>query len=146
MLIQAVAYIFDNKYGILFHKIILWNFTAMLNIFFLFVYTLKCNLFLWIKAEFSASLLQSLVSHDLQKCTFTHLADAVIQSDLQVIHLLSVCVFPGNWTHNLCAMLNHWVTGTHSNISRNYFNILIYYQCWKQLYCLLFFGTCDIYF
>ncbi len=34
-----------------------------------------------------------------------HLADAFIQSDLQciqVIHLLSVCVFPGNvnWTHN----------------------------------------------
>ncbi len=31
--------------------------------------------------------------------TFTHLADAFIQSDLQciqVIHLYSVCVFPGN--------------------------------------------------
>ncbi len=28
---------------------------------------------------------------------------------------LSVCVFPGNWTHNLCtdnAMLYHWATGT----------------------------------
>ncbi len=27
----------------------------------------------------------------------------------------SVCVFPGNWTHNLCtskAMLYHWATGT----------------------------------
>ncbi len=35
-----------------------------------------------------------------------HLADAFIQSNLQyiqVIHFLSVCVFPGNWTHNLCA-------------------------------------------
>ncbi len=35
-----------------------------------------------------------------------HLADAFIQSDLQcikVIHFLSVYVFPGNWTHNLCA-------------------------------------------
>ncbi len=47
-----------------------------------------------------------------------HLADAFIQSDLQciqVIHLLSVCVFPGNWTHVLCAantMLYHWATGT----------------------------------
>ncbi len=47
-----------------------------------------------------------------------HLADAFIQSDLQwfqIIHLLSVCVFPGNWTHNLCAanaMLYHWATGT----------------------------------
>ncbi len=50
-----------------------------------------------------------------------HLADAFIQSDLQeyshiqVIHLLSVCVFPGNWTHNICAanaMLYHWATGT----------------------------------
>ncbi len=35
-----------------------------------------------------------------------HLADAFIQSDLQyiqAIHLLSVCVFPGNRTHNLRA-------------------------------------------
>ncbi len=33
-----------------------------------------------------------------------HLADAFIQSDLQFIQIiifLSVCVFPGNWTHNL---------------------------------------------
>ncbi len=38
--------------------------------------------------------------------TFMHLADAFIQSDLQciqVIHVLSECVFPGNQTHNLCA-------------------------------------------
>ncbi len=36
--------------------------------------------------------------------TFMHLADALIQSDLQciqAIQFLSVCVFPGNWTHNL---------------------------------------------
>ncbi len=31
---------------------------------FLFEYILKCNLFLWCNAEFSASLLQSSVSHD----------------------------------------------------------------------------------
>ncbi len=47
-----------------------------------------------------------------------HLSDAFIQSDLQciqVIHVLLVCVFPGNRTHNLCAantMLYHWATGT----------------------------------
>ncbi len=38
--------------------------------------------------------------------TFMHLADAFIQSNLQcirAIRLLSVCVFRGNWTHNLCA-------------------------------------------
>ncbi len=50
---------------------------------------------------------------------FMHLADAFIQSDLQVIHFfLSVPVFPGNWTHNLCAanaMLYHWATGTHTH-------------------------------
>ncbi len=38
-------------------------------------------------------------------CDITlHLADAFIQSDLQYIqvkHFLSVCVFPGNRTHNL---------------------------------------------
>ncbi len=50
--------------------------------------------------------------------TFMHLADAFIQRVLQCIrfiHVLSVCVFPGNWTHNLCAantMLYHWATGT----------------------------------
>ncbi len=51
--------------------------------------------------------------------TFTHLADAFIQSDSQYIQaiffFLSVCVFPGNWTHILCAanaMLYHWATGT----------------------------------
>ncbi len=35
---------------------------------------------------------------------FMHLADAFIQSDLQciqAIHVLSLCVFPGNRTHNL---------------------------------------------
>ncbi len=57
-----------------------------------------------------------------------HLADAFIQSDLQgiqAIHLLSVHVFPGNWTHNLCAanaMLYHWATGTH-----NICNIIVFY-------------------
>ncbi len=38
--------------------------------------------------------------------TFMHLANAFIQSDLQciqAIHFLSVCMFPGNRTHNLCA-------------------------------------------
>ncbi len=37
---------------------------------------------------------------------FMHLAASLSKSDLQyiqVIHVLSVCVFPGNWTHNLCA-------------------------------------------
>ncbi len=45
--------------------VILWNifFTIYQNCF-LFDYILKCNLFLWCKAEFSASLLQASVSHD----------------------------------------------------------------------------------
>ncbi len=33
-------------------------------ILFFYIYILKCNLLLWYKAEFSASLLQSSVSHD----------------------------------------------------------------------------------
>ncbi len=50
--------------------------------------------------------------------TFMHLADAIIQSDLQciqAIHLYCQYVFSGNRTHNLCAanaMLHHWATGT----------------------------------
>ncbi len=62
--------------------------------------------------------------------TFMHLADAFIQSDLQciqVIHFLSVCVFPGNRTHNLCAantMLYHWATGTLNYIAVTYWHIV----------------------
>ncbi len=51
--------------------------------------------------------------------TFMHLADAFYPKRLTVhsgyIFFLSVCVFPGNRTHNLCAanaMLYHWATGT----------------------------------
>ncbi len=47
-----------------------------------------------------------LVVHLFLTFTFMHLSDAFIQSDLQciqVIHFLSVCVFPENRTHNLCA-------------------------------------------
>ncbi len=53
-------------------------------------------------------------------------ADAFIQSDfqcIQAIHLLSVHVFPGNWTHNLYAanaMLYHWATGTCVPFKLNY--------------------------
>ncbi len=44
------------------------QYIAISNIGFLFnTYTLKYNLFLWSKTEFSASLLQSSVSPDLQK-------------------------------------------------------------------------------
>ncbi len=36
--------------------------------------------------------------------TFMHLADAFIQSDLVMLYIfLSVHVYPGNRTHNLCA-------------------------------------------
>ncbi len=46
-----------------------------------------------------------------------HLEDAFIQSDLlfRLYIFLSVCVFPGNWTHSLCAanaLFYHWATGT----------------------------------
>ncbi len=45
----------------------MWNIFTSYNNSFLFEYILKCNLFLWCAAVFSASLLQSSVSHDLQK-------------------------------------------------------------------------------
>ncbi len=45
------------------------------------------------------------LSHDMT-FTFMHLSDAFIQSDLQCIQaihfFLSVHVFPGNRTHNIC--------------------------------------------
>jgi len=43
---------------------ILWNIITTWNNCFLFEYILKCNFFLWCAAVFSASLLQSSVSHD----------------------------------------------------------------------------------
>ncbi len=62
-----------------------------------------------------------------------HISDAFIQSDLQciqAIHLLSVCVFPGNRTHNLCAanaMLHHWATETLSKYTK--YTKYHIYQC-----------------
>ncbi len=46
------------------------------------------------------------ISSIIWSSLFLHLADAFIQSDyfvdnIQAVHVLSVCVFPGNWTHNL---------------------------------------------
>ncbi len=41
-----------------------WIIITIQNSCFLFEHILKCNLFLWCAAEFSASLLQSSVSHD----------------------------------------------------------------------------------
>ncbi len=51
------------------------------------------------------AVVHSPTSPDYITFIFMHLADAFIQSDLQyikAIHLLSVCVFPGNWTHDFC--------------------------------------------
>ncbi len=48
--------------------------------------------------------------------TMVALASFHLRIWIQVCYtFLSVCVFPGNWTHNLCAadaMLYHWATGT----------------------------------
>ncbi len=45
----------------------LWSIFIISNSSFLCEYLLNCHLFLWCAAVFSASLLQSSVSHDLQK-------------------------------------------------------------------------------
>ncbi len=90
------------------------------------------------------------VSFHIIVYAFMHLADAFIQSDLQciqVIHLLSVCVFPGNWTHNLCAantMLYHWATGT---CSSSYHVVLIaviyiYISAQMNVLCYITVWTC----
>ncbi len=65
--------------------------------------------------------------------------------------VLSVCVFPGNWTHNLCttnAMLYHWAKGTllsHPTFKRVYSpnnfkfmllkNVLINVMCMDSCFC-----------
>ncbi len=55
----------------------------------------------------------------------------------QVIHVLSVCVFPGNWTHNLCAtnaMLYHWATGIQRHCTQRRNRA----KCWVAFYNYLF--------
>ncbi len=70
---------------------------------------------------------------------------AFIQSYLhciQAIHLLSVHVFPGNWTHNLCAanaMLYHWATETLFRINQSVFRFsmwtyIIYFILYIYVY------------
>jgi len=44
------------------NTVTLWNSFTIQNIYFLFEHILRCNLILWSKAEFSASLLQSSLS------------------------------------------------------------------------------------
>ncbi len=56
--------------------VILWNIITIWNNFFLFEFILKCNLFLWCKTEFSASLLQSWMSHDPSEIILTCWFDA----------------------------------------------------------------------
>ncbi len=81
--------------------------------------SMKKNLLIYAKSLKAYIQLKSLVDNrSTHTFTFMHFADAFIQSNLQNIQadiFLSPCVFPGNWTHNLCAantMLYHWATGT----------------------------------
>ncbi len=54
---------------------------------FLFEYTVKCNLFLWCKAEFSVLFLQSSVSHD--PLQYQHLWLLLM---LKTVVLLHICL------------------------------------------------------
>ncbi len=66
--IYFIHYIpFPKKYS----KTVLWNNITILNNHFQYELFLKCNLFMWCKAEFSASLLQSSVSHDPSEIILT---------------------------------------------------------------------------
>ncbi len=85
---QGYIYLIKNK------TVILWNIITISNNCFLFEYIVKCNLFLWCKAEFSASLLQSSVILILQK-SFWY-ADLMLKkhslSMLKTIGLLHIFV------------------------------------------------------
>ncbi len=54
-------HLFDQKYS---ENSNIVNYYYNINKHFLFEYNVKCHLFLWRKATFSASLLQSSESHD----------------------------------------------------------------------------------
>ncbi len=67
MFLKVVSYAHQGCIYLIKNTVIivkLWNIIIVLNICFLSYYILKCNLFLWCKAEFSVSLLQASVSHD----------------------------------------------------------------------------------
>ncbi len=57
---QGCIYLIKNTVK----RVKLWNIITISNNYFQFEYIVKCNLFLWCKAEYSASLLQSSVSYD----------------------------------------------------------------------------------
>ncbi len=60
MLCSSRLHLIDQKYS---NTVKLWN-IIQIKKKILFEYILKCNLFMWYKAEFSASLLQSSLSND----------------------------------------------------------------------------------
>ncbi len=68
--------------------------------------TLLANALIVLHSAYSILIYRTVLGRNLNiTFTFMHLADTFIQSDLQciqAIHFLSVCVFPGNRTHNLC--------------------------------------------
>ncbi len=73
---QQDCYLFDQKYSDILQFIIS----------FLFEYVVKCNLFLWRKAEFSASLLQS---HDLSE--IIQICKCAAQETFIVINVENSC-------------------------------------------------------
>ncbi len=86
--------------------------------FFKSEYTLKCSLFLWRSAEFSASLLQASVSHDLQKSFYNtdlllkkHFWGLLVLKTVVLLHILNMikCIlrlintkFKKNCIFNFC--------------------------------------------
>ncbi len=54
-----------------------------------------------------------------------------------------------NYKNSLCYVMLSWIFSIITPVFsmtwfyRNHSNMLIYYQCWKQLCCLIFFETCD---
>ncbi len=88
------------------HKITLWNIITILKNWLLFEYMLKCNLFLWSKAEFSASLHQCQMM--LQKSNSTMLICSWNMNELEIkmcyniLNAFTVCHF---WLIS-CMLLN----------------------------------------
>ncbi len=76
--------------------VIVWNIKITVSIL-IFLNVIKCNLFLWCKAEFSASLLQSSVSHDPSEiiliCKYVS-QETFIISHVKTVELLNI--FCGN--------------------------------------------------
>ncbi len=115
-------------------KIILWNTILQITIAAFFFNVLTSNVFIWCKAEFSASLLQFSVSHDPSEiiliCRFS-----VQETRLITINVVNSCAFMGTMV-SLLGICDDECKAFIWNRNLLYHYTFLYYHLWS-IYCIL---------